>query len=52
MVDYAHRRIKEHIGRFTRLYNELNSNKIDSKFLAEIEAKDLIFPDIDYRLYS
>ena len=51
MVDYAHRRIKEHTGRFTRLYTELNSNKIDKKFLEEIEAKDNIFPDIDYRIY-
>ncbi len=51
MVDYAHRRIKDHIGRFTRLYNELNSGKIDKKFLEEIELKDNIFPDIDYRIY-
>ena len=51
MVDYAHRRIKDHIGRFTRLYNELNSGKIDRKFLTEIEEKDSIFPDIDYRIY-
>ena len=51
MVDYAHRRIKEHTGRFTRLYNELNSGKIDKKFLKEIEEKDAIFPDIDYRIY-
>ena len=51
MVDYAHRRIKEHTGRFTRLYNELNSGKIDTKFLKEIEEKDAIFPDIDYKIY-
>ena len=51
MVDYAHRRIKDHIGRFTRLYNELNSGKIDRKFLNEIEEKDCVFPDIDYRIY-
>ena len=51
MVDYAHRRIKDHIGRFTRLYNELNSGKNDRKFLSEIEEKDSVFPDIDYRIY-
>ena len=51
MVDYAHRRIKDHIGRFTRLYNELNSGNIDRKFLSEIEEKDCVFPDIDYRIY-
>ena len=51
MVDYAHRRIKDHIGRFTKLYEQLKSNTIDSKFLKEIEEKDPIFPDIDYRIY-
>ena len=51
MVDYAHRRIKDHIGRFTKLYEQLNSNKIDKEFLREIEEKDLVFPDIDYRIY-
>ena len=51
MVDYAHRRIKDHIGRFTKLYNELNSGKIDKNFLSEIEEKDCVFPDIDYRIY-
>ena len=51
MVDYAHRRIKDHIGRFTKLYEQLNSNKIDITFLNEIEEKDAIFPDIDYRIY-
>ena len=51
MVDYAHRRIKDHIGRFTKLYNQLKENKIDKKFLKEIEEKDLIFPEIDYRIY-
>ena len=51
MVDYAHRRIKDHIGRFTRLYNELNSGRIDRKFLSEIEEKDCVFPNIDYRIY-
>ena len=52
MVDYAHRRIKDHIGRLTRLYNEIKENKIDKKFLLEIEKKDSIFPDIDYRIYG
>ena len=52
MVDYAHKRIKEHIGRFTKLYHQIKESKIDSSFLKDIEAKDAIFPDIDYRIYS
>ena len=51
MVDYAKKRIKDHIGRFTKLYEQIKSNKIDKKFLNEIEEKDCVFPDIDYNIY-
>ena len=51
MVDYAKKRIKDHIGRFTRLYNEIKNNNIDKEFLKDIEKKDCIFPEIDYRIY-
>ena len=52
MVDYAHKRIKDHIGRFTKLYYDLKNDCLDSKFIKDIELKDAIFPDIDYRIYS
>ena len=51
MVDYAKKRIKDHIGRFNKLYEQINSNNIDKEFLKDIERKDLIFPDIDYHIY-
>ena len=51
MVDYAKKRIKDHIGRFTKLYNQIKENNIDSIFLKDIQEKDCIFPDIDYRIY-
>ena len=51
MVDYAKKRIKDHIGRFTKLYYELKEDNIDSKFLKEIVSKDPIFPDINYMIY-
>ena len=52
MVDYAKKRIKDHIGRFTKLYNCLiNDEKIDMNFLETIEEKDCIFPEADYMLY-
>ena len=61
MVDYAKRRIKQHIGRFTKLYlwmkndedlrneDKLTPDKI--RFLENIEEKDCIFPEMDYTLY-
>ena len=51
MVDYAKKRIKDHIGRFTRLYYEITEDRIDEEFLEEINEKDCIFPEIDYMIY-
>ncbi len=51
MVDYAKRRIKDHVGRFSKLYDQLKTNTIDEEFLKDISEKDAIFPDIDYRIY-
>ncbi|MCI8361572.1 MAG: DUF1957 domain-containing protein [Clostridia bacterium] len=51
MVDYAKKRIKDHIGRFNKLYKQINSNNIDEEFLISIEEKDCIFPEIDYKIY-
>jgi 1,4-alpha-glucan branching enzyme len=50
-VPYAVKRFKDHIERFTRLYEAIKSNSIDEPYLTEIEHKDNIFPDIDYRIY-
>lgn len=51
MVDYAKKRTKDHVGRFTKLYNQIKENNIDEKFLDDISEKDAIFPDIDYKIY-
>ena len=51
MVDYAKKRIKDHIGRFNKLYEQIKSNNIDEEFLISIEEKDCIFPEIDFRIY-
>ena len=32
MVDYAKKRIKDHVGRFTKLYGQIKENKIDEEF--------------------
>ena len=51
MVDYAHKEIKEHIGRFTKLYYQIKNDKIDARYLLDIFDKDDIFPEIDYMIY-
>ena len=51
MVDYAKKRIKDHIGRFTKLYYQIKKDNIDKKFLKDINKIDCIFPEIDYMIY-
>ena len=52
MVDYAKKRIKDHIGRFSALYEQIKNNNINEEFLKDISEKDDIFPDIDYMIYN
>jgi len=49
---YAVKRTKEHLLRFTRLYEDIKSNSIDENWLADIEYKDNIFPGIDYKAHK
>jgi 1,4-alpha-glucan branching enzyme len=51
-VPYATRRVNDHILRFNRLYEELCAGGVSEAWLTEIEAKDNIFPDLDYRIYA
>jgi 1,4-alpha-glucan branching enzyme len=51
-VPYATRRFNEHILRFNRLYDELRAGRVAEDWLADVERRDNVFPDIDYRLYA
>jgi 1,4-alpha-glucan branching enzyme len=51
VVDYARRRVKDHILRFTRLYEDIKNGTIDEGWLSDLESKDNIFPNIDFRVY-
>jgi 1,4-alpha-glucan branching enzyme len=51
-VEYALRRTKDHILRFSRLYDDIKANRIDEAWLGTIEYQDNIFPDIDYGVYA
>jgi 1,4-alpha-glucan branching enzyme len=51
MVEYAHKRTKDHIARFDRLYHDILSSQVNEQWLKEVESRDNIFPDLDYRVY-
>lgn len=51
MVQYAIKRFRDHIGRFTELYEMATSGRVDFEKLARYESLDNIFAEIDYRVY-
>ena len=51
-VPYAKKRIKEHLSNFTRIYDNLCRNTVDTEWITSIEKKDNVFPDIDYRIFK
>ncbi len=51
MVDYAVRRTKEHVARILRLNDQIRRNEIDEGWLSRVEARNNIFPEMDYRVY-
>jgi 1,4-alpha-glucan branching enzyme len=52
MVDYAVQRTRVHVVNLNHLYDQLKRNEIDEHWLAEIERRHNIFPDLDYRVYA
>jgi len=50
-VEYATRRVKEHISSFLKLYDQVKGRCIDEAFVALLESHNNIFPWIDFRVY-
>ena len=51
-VEYAKKKVKNHISRFMDFYNMLLFNDIDDNYLKQYEMHDNIFQEIDYMAYS
>jgi 1,4-alpha-glucan branching enzyme len=51
-VEYAVRRVRDHLHRFTRLYEDIRADRVDEAWLGELEYADNIFPNINYRVYA
>jgi len=49
---YAEMRTRDHISHFNRLYHDILADTIDCRWLKELESRDNIFPDLDYRVYG
>jgi 1,4-alpha-glucan branching enzyme len=51
VVEYAVRRVKEHLLRFNQLYEMVKNRSIREDWLLGVEGKDNVFPNLDYRVY-
>lgn len=49
VVQYATRRVKEHLLNFTRVYDALSQRNMGTEWLTALEKKHPIFPHFDYR---
>jgi 1,4-alpha-glucan branching enzyme len=50
--EYAEKRTREHISNFYLLHDGLLSNNIDTSFLEQIENKNSLFRELDFRVYA
>lgn len=51
-VEYAVKRTKDHLARFTQLYEMITAGAIDERWLADIEWRDNIFPHLNSQYYA
>ena len=49
--DYARKRVKDHLFRFTALHDQLTGSGVDQDWLKQIEGRDNLFPDVNYRYW-
>ena len=52
MVEYAKKRTRDHLVNLSNLYSMLMNGRLDEGFITNLEARNNIFPKIDYRVYA
>jgi 1,4-alpha-glucan branching enzyme len=50
--EYATRRFREHIAQFTTLYEQIRGGQVAVDFLENLEQKNNLFPQLDWRHWS
>ena len=51
-LEYAERRFTESIVAFTYIFDALGSNTVSTEWLTRIEAKDSVFPWMNYKIFA
>lgn len=52
VVEYARRRTEDHLRRFDRLWKMCRTDTIDEAWLADVEARDNLFPNLNYSVFA
>ena len=50
--EYASRRVKDHLLRFIALHEQLTLTGVNEPWLAEVESRDNLFPDVDWTYWK
>jgi len=50
--NYATKRTKDHLLRFTRLYDQVRARQVEETFLANCEWRDNLFSHLEWRYYA
>jgi 1,4-alpha-glucan branching enzyme len=50
--DYARRRVKDHLLRFIALHDQLTATSVDENWLREVEARDNLFPAVNWSYWK
>ncbi|MBV9128114.1 MAG: DUF1957 domain-containing protein, partial [Verrucomicrobia bacterium] len=50
--DFAGKETRDHLLRFTRLYEHLREGRVREDFLSNCEWRDNIFPELNWRYYA
>lgn len=49
---FARRQIEEAVGNFTRIYEMLCANTVDTEWLTNLEKRNNLFPAMNYRMFA
>src|SRR6266498_4090964 len=49
--EYATKRTMDHLARFNQLHDQFTANDVDEEFLHDCEARDNVFPNVNWRYY-
>ncbi|NLA92921.1 MAG: DUF1957 domain-containing protein [Spirochaetales bacterium] len=51
-VTYAESRIRDHLGNFNVVYENMCKNAVNTEWLVKAEKRNIVFPDIDYNIFN